>query len=75
VLVNERPIGPERGARFVVRGARATRDGDLPAGAPLTLPAGEYHVTVSAPLCAGFDGPVTVNVGAQTPLRIPLICP
>jgi len=67
--------GLSAGYLVVAQGGEERREGELPASAPLTLPAGVYRVSVRAPRCSPFDQEdVRVTAGAVASLRFRLIC-
>ena len=74
--VGERdPINAGLSASYLVQGGDEAREGELPASAPLTLPAGVYRVSVRAPRCTPFDAEgVRVTASAITNVRFSLIC-
>ena len=74
VIVNERPLTPDRAATYRVTGDRVDRSGPLPLAAPLVLPEGTYQVHVETPRCTNFDATVAIRAGAVERPRIAPFC-
>lgn len=71
VTIRSRPAR----AAYVLSGPGVSLEGQLPLAAPLNVPAGVYHLQITAPLCAQYiNDKLRVRPMSETPLTVNLLC-